>query len=101
MAEYIEKEALLGAIDCEFFKTDPDGAEQIGVLKCRRIAHTLPAADVAPVVRCKDCKHNHWELEPCHGKTIHYCNVFGFKIDITDALHEFFCGYGERRDSEC
>lgn len=64
----------------------------------------LSKAGYVKVVRCKDCEHNHWELEPCHGKTIHYCNAFGFKIDITDALHEFFCGYGEpkgeRRESE-
>lgn len=57
MAEYIEREAVLGALDCVFFKTDPDGAEQIGVLSCRRAIREFPAADVAPVVRCRDCKH--------------------------------------------
>lgn len=73
MAEYIEREALLGAIDCEFFKTDPDGAEQIGVLKCRRIAHTLPAADVAPVV--------HGEWVHCNGTiNLWYCSECGEKI---------------------
>lgn len=31
------------------------------------------AADVAPVVRCKDCKHKGWVQEPCHGKSADYC----------------------------
>ena len=86
MAEYIEKEALLGAIDCELFKTDPNGAEQIGVLKCRRIAHTLPTADVAPVVRCKDCRW--WNHAGCAIRI----------VDDTDKPQaNDFCSYGERR----
>ena len=51
MAEYIEREALIRQIDEGFDKTDPAGEEQIGFLKCRRIAREFPAADVAPVVR--------------------------------------------------
>lgn len=84
MAEYIEREALLGAIDCEFFKTHPDGAEQIGVLKCRRIADTLPAADVAEVVRCKDCRW--WNHAGCAIRI----------VDDTDKPQaNDFCSYGE------
>lgn len=63
MAEYIEREALIRQIDEGFDKTDPAGEEQIGFLKCRRIAREFPAADVAPVVR---------------GRWIHdYNNVYG------------------------
>ena len=49
MAEYIDLEKLLAKIDEAFFETDPDGKEQIGVLKCRAIIREIPAADVAPV----------------------------------------------------
>lgn len=89
MAEYIEKEALLAAIDCEFFKTDPDGAEQIGVLKCRRIAHTLPAADVAPVVRCGECERRNKSADLSDSV---YCRWLKTQMRKSD-----FCSYGERR----
>lgn len=49
MADYIDLEKLLAKIDEAFFETDPDGKEQIGVLKCRAIIREIPAADVAPV----------------------------------------------------
>lgn len=48
MADYIDREKLLAKIDEAFFETDPDGKEQIGVLKCRAIIREIPAADVAP-----------------------------------------------------
>lgn len=46
MAEYIEREKLLAKIDEAFFETDPDGKEQIGVLKCRAIIREIPAVDI-------------------------------------------------------
>ena len=48
-------------------------------------------ADVAPVVRCKDCKH--MDIEPC-GR---YCHVWGF---FNGAGDDGFCNYGERKDGE-
>ena len=51
MAEYIEREAALEAIDEYFRTTNPDGDEQIGVLRSRRIIRTLPSAYVAPVLQ--------------------------------------------------
>ena len=54
MDEYIGLKKLLAKIDEAFFETDPDGKEQIGVLKCRAIIRKIPAADVAPVV------HGRW-----------------------------------------
>lgn len=48
MADYIDLEKLLAKIDEAFFGTDPDGKEQIGVLKCRAIIREIPTADVAP-----------------------------------------------------
>jgi hypothetical protein len=74
MAEYIEREAVLSAIDCEFFKTDPDGSEQIGILSCRKVVRELPAADVAPVSDLKE-----------FAEDVLY--QFGYKINYNGGLH--------------
>ena len=45
--------------------------------------------DAVPVVRCKDCVHRHWEQEPEHGRTVHYCDILDAQVD-----NNFFCGKG-------
>lgn len=62
-----------------------------------RLIEKSPAADVAPVVRCKDCKH--WRHET-DGMIDHYeCNIFcgcygrGYLTNADD-----FCSYGERKE---
>ena len=50
----------------------------------------LPAADVAPVVRCKDCKY-HYDCG------VHFCNRI--RMDCPDDS-DFFCSYGERKDND-
>lgn len=52
-----------------------------------------PAADVVEVVRCKDCKYHHWEQEPCHGKTEHFCSVLNAQV-----FKDFYCYHGEKMD---
>lgn len=86
MAEYIEREALdkkltAAAVNDEN-KNCNTWSNAIGVL------YTLPAADVAPVVRCKDCKHH-------YGCNVHFCA----RLDIAcPDDSDFFCSYGERKD---
>ena len=53
MAEYIEREAAIEQIKTEWAKT-PLG-EITGFAVFMRVLTKLPAADVAPVVRCKNC----------------------------------------------
>ena len=53
MAEYIDREMALKAIDEYFNTTNPDGDEQIGVLKSRKVIRVLPAADVSQVVHAE------------------------------------------------
>lgn len=55
----------------------------------------IPAADVAPVTRCKDCKHKGWAQEPCHGKSIDYCKVWDCTLQN---LESTFCSYGEPKE---
>ena len=54
----------------------------------------LPAADVAPVVRCRDCKHA-W-IRPC-GYV--YCHRDGRNAYEMTFNLDSFCSYGERKDN--
>lgn len=84
MAEYIEREALLLRIDCH-------GTNKFGMIDedIRAFVKAQPAADVAPVVRCKDCKHS-WE--DIGG----LCCSHGACVDLT-VPGDFYCAYGERK----
>lgn len=64
-----------------------------GVDVVRRL-HEVPAADVAPVVRCKDCQH--WKRNA--GLT-DSPNGHCFEHDI-DTNGRDFCSYGERKDND-
>ena len=88
MAEYIER----SSIKYEQWAVGPLN-EPLMVVRKKTI-DSIPAADVAPVVRCKDCK---W------GKTWKNRNgIEGFKCDLmcVDLSPEAFCSYGERKDGE-
>ena len=54
MAEYIEKQIAKERL-CNLF--------QLQAATARAIIEAIPAADVVPVVRCKDCKHFHAGLD--------------------------------------
>ena len=49
MGEYIKKEEALRVISDVLFETDPNGKEQIVLLKCSHLIRELPAVDVAPI----------------------------------------------------
>lgn len=51
----------------------------------------IPAADVVPVVRCKDCKHSR---ETADGRGL-FCSVWGRGWHWVQP--DGFCSYGERR----
>lgn len=71
MAEYIDREKAKSLLHIEYAYA----AEQL--------LDEIPAADVAPVVRCKDCKHE-------FGGS---CIICGFQKRKPDD----FCSYGERK----
>lgn len=79
----IDADALLTVIDEVFFQTDPNGEEQIGMLKARTIIRTAPTIDAVPVVRCKDCEFSNDLICPGHSH---------------DALEDGFCMEGRRND---
>lgn len=91
MAEYIEREALLDSICHETCRIAFCGATY-----CAFMAEvcSAPAADVAPVVRCKDCKYS------CKDGTGRTCEGYWYKLSEFAVLVEDdgFCSYGKRKD---
>jgi hypothetical protein len=86
MAEYIERSAAIEAAKHAWAKG----------LEPSQYIETLPAADVAPVVRCKDCKHlcvwNRKDIYAFCPKT----NIVFLPFDKD--TRTFFCSLGERKD---
>ena len=99
MAECIEREATIKRIK-EVYCADCNSYNGVRCRACGTgdaidMIEDAPAADVAPVVRCKDCKHKGWVQEPCHGKSVDYCKVWDCTLRN---LESTFCSYGERKD---
>ena len=76
MAEYIEREAYIRIV-----KDIPMWGSVAAMM-----ADAIPAADVVPVVLCKDCIH--WDAEGCG------CSLF-LEFGEND-----FCSYGERKEGD-
>lgn len=95
MAEYIEREAFRRQlidrqITTQFFNAKE--REEIGCII--EMLDNAPAADVAPVVRCKDCKHyTEFDVHNCKRLDFHFCNKLGNITRESD-----FCSYGERKE---
>ena len=85
-AEYIDREAANLALAEQGFDWD----------KAKQALASVPAADVVPVVRCKDCK---WFVDN-NGGEWYGCKMFQVvRITPEDAPKpDDFCSYGERRD---
>ena len=100
MNEYIDRDALRQAVlESQHDNPHPRGMAHI-IHDCEH-AHFVamiarfPAADVAPVVRCTNCKHRGWVQEPCHGKSVDYCRIWDCTLRNLEAT---FCSYGEQKD---
>ena len=90
MAEYIEREALVRQIICSMaeFIGAPDDVQKHDEW-CNYAINMIEealAADVVPVVRCKDCKHHN---KPGLG----WCEVHLDRENMDD-----FCAYGKRKE---
>ena len=76
MAEYIKRDFVMKKIMATKWMDGHDGAMAMA------IAASATAADVAPVVRCKDCKHRYKDS---------WCEY----VDDDD---NFYCARGERKE---
>lgn len=90
MDEYIEREAAIDAVTEVYYNT-PD--VNLSGEKFEAAINGILAADVAPVVRCKDCKH--YEIHK--PKVLENCERNGYIIPMKP---DDFCSYGERKDGD-
>lgn len=91
MAEYIEREAALTEIENADVMCDiPADAYRV----LRRYVDRIPAADVVPVVRCKNCTHSREGKESleCEKHRYAWDNRLRW-VDDND-----FCCWGVRKD---
>lgn len=99
MDEYIERAAAVTVCDKKYReclrKSDFCG-DTVAWNICADIK-AIPAADVAPVVRCKDCKHfNHKRME-CENEAISTDHEGGAQYSLNFWLDDF-CSYGEPKE---
>ena len=97
MAEYIEKEAamltpVLPKEHRHYQTSNLDDVYAQGWADALDNLKTAPAADVVPVVRCKDCKHSYVTIGA-------RCCSYGAFYDVA-VPDDFFCALAERKDGD-
>ena len=98
MDDYISREALIDRLSKKLSACNPGTFSEMCYADAIETVKHLPAADVEPVVRCRECKHHYWVQEPCHGKSVHYCKLP--HMSGVEVFKEFFCYYGKRKDKD-
>ena len=96
MAEYIDRQVALDALgvtkNATKYGGDHSGYDTRMLYEIHDALTGIPAADVVPVVRCKDCKNWQTDWNPSIPDR-HYCAVMDSMMKADD-----FCSYGERRE---
>lgn len=87
MAEYIERETAYKTLTDYYHHTTETMHEAL-----REALNRVPAADVAPVVRCKECRHRDPEDHKCDSGEM---ERQGCPFPVHD---DYFCAYGARMD---
>ena len=90
MAEYIDRYAALREIERR--EARMVGDKRVSVAAMKSFIKNRPAADVAPVVRCRDCKHSYEDLGGL------YCS-YGPCVDCP-VPPDFWCANGRRREDD-
>ncbi len=88
MAEYIEREELLGIeklLDTEVLRASKTASNIYDQILYD--IENFPAADVVPVVRCKDCSHCSIE------GSLYLCALWNHLTELND-----FCSAAKRRE---
>lgn len=102
MPEYIDRAEVASLISaacaecrdsCEEFDGFYADCNQCLLHGVREKLQTIPAADVRPVVRCKDCKHG-------QGEKMDFWNEYEGIECIGGVVHrkDWFCADGEKRE---
>lgn len=90
MAELIERQAAIDAVTAVYARTAGYKTRE-RVWETREAIQKLPAADVVPVVHCKDCAHR-TEMGNCGHPRYHWILPSAYPYD--------FCSYGERKEND-
>lgn len=97
MDEYIDREAISEKIRKYYYKNPPNSSYQEGfdrgLDRAQRAILDAPAADVAPVVRCKDCANSY---EDAFGRVCAY----GICVDCT-VPDDFYCASSKPKEGTC
>lgn len=86
MAEYIDRSVAIARL-IRLEVTDSNAT----MADAKRVLEDIPAINIAPVVRCRDCKYLVRATVNSNGFLI--CNVSDMEITLED-----FCSYGEKMD---
>lgn len=89
--EYIRKQDAVNALDRIFDNVPMKLTTEI--LRLRRELRGLSPADVAPVVRCRDCKHYYFADNRIPQEQRYVCEISGEIWKPDD-----FCSYGEMKE---
>lgn len=98
MAEYIDRAVCLSILRAKANMAVLMGAAPY-FEKAAQMLEKLPAADVAPVVRCNGCKH--YRNHPnglCYLHTEPKTNARGYSGEAVCVEPDDFCSYGERKE---
>ena len=96
MAEYIDREVFKKSVEEYYCKPCKAEGKDYNGCRCRacwvddmldEIDCFQPAADVAEVVRCRDCKYH----EDTHVAGFEHCCLYDLTMRYND-----FCSYGKR-----
>ena len=93
MAEYINMETAIAKLTA-LEVTEPNAT----MTDAKRVLADMQTADVAPVVRCKDCMH-YLIVDEFEGGKRYMCKVNRFSYIKSDGdMH--YCSYGERKEDK-
>lgn len=84
MDEYISRRELLARYDAEHEGTPG---------RARELIKQAPAADVAPVIRCEECRY--YQNAKINKNGFLICPASGMEITEDD-----YCSYGERKEDD-
>ena len=102
MAEYIEREAAVNAVLNLAPKVDDDGYCWVIRGDAATAIDSIPAADVRPVVRCRDCDcWNEWDSAGRESLGNYVCSCAHWSVEDGPILYTSpadFCSYGEKRE---
>lgn len=99
MDDYISREAALNAMleFAEFYSCEIHNAEECVI----EYMNAIPAADVKPVVRCRECKH--WDTGNITGRFPDgvkcYCVKLSGGLKNRFTAPDDFCCWGERKEA--